>query len=148
MINQELLPSAYAEVLEILNFVSEEYLSNIPEEIIDFFHKESKKDYQYTVTEFDSFENQEMLYETRVILSVLYRDYFASDEERKEILQEDNLQMQIIEEEKRKKYNVDNIFNNVKKENITENNESNVPVQIKKKNFITILIDKIKNIFK
>ena len=148
MINQELLPSAYAEVLEILNFVSEEYLSNIPEEIIDFFHKESKKDYQYTVTEFDSFENQEMLYETRVILSVLYRDYFASDEERKEILQEDNLQMQIIEEEKRKKYNVDNIFNNVKKENITENNESNVPVQIKKKKFITILIDKIKNIFK
>ena len=83
MINQELLPKAYTEVLEILNYILEEYLSNIPKEIIDFFRKESKKDYQYTVTKFDTFENQKMLYETKVILSVLYRDYFVSDEVKK-----------------------------------------------------------------
>ena len=116
VINQELLPKAYTEVLEILNYISEEYLSNIPKEIIDFFRKESKKDYQYNVTEFDTFENQKMLYETKVILSVLYRDYFVSDEVKKQILQEENIQMQIIEKEKSKKYNVDDIFKNEKKE--------------------------------
>ncbi len=148
MINQELLPKAYTEVLEILNYISEEYLSNIPKEIIDFFRKESKKDYQYNVTEFDTFENQKMLYETKVILSVLYRDYFVSDEVKKQILQEENIQMQIIEKEKSKKYNVDDIFKNEKKENIIDKNESSVPRQIKKKGFFTKIIDKIKNMFK
>ena len=69
MIKQELLPNAYTEVVEILKYISEEYLKNIPKEILEYFEENCKKDYEYNVTEFDTFENQEMLYETKVICS-------------------------------------------------------------------------------
>ena len=94
MIKQEVLPYAYTEVIEILKYISEEYVRNIPKEIIEYFQEKSKKDYEYTVTEFDTFENQEMLYETRVILSILYRDYFVSEEVKTKIIQKEYIEMQ------------------------------------------------------
>ena len=142
MIKQELLPNAYTEVIEILKHISEECLNNIPKEILQYFQENCKKDYEYNVTEFDTFENQEMLYETKVILSILYRDYFASEEIRKKILQKEYIEMQIIEKEKSNKYNIDDIFKRKKREN--SKNCINVPVQIEKDNFFTNIINFIK----
>lgn len=144
MIKQELLPNAYTEVIEILKHISEEYLKNIPKEILEYFEENCKKDYEYNVTEFDTFENQEMLYETKVILSILYRDYLASEEVRKKIIQKEHIEMQIIEKEKSNKYNIDDIFKKNKREDSNSKNCVNVPVQIAKENFFINIINYIK----
>lgn len=148
MIKQEVLPYAYTEVIEILKYISEEYVRNIPKEIIEYFQEKSKKDYEYTVTEFDTFENQEMLYETRVILSILYRDYFVSEEVKTKIIQKEYIEMQIIEKEKSNNYNIDDIFKRNKKENITGKNSNHLSVSKTKDNFFTNIINSIKRFFK
>jgi len=148
MIKEEVLPYAYTEVIEILKYISEEYVRNIPKEIIEYFQEKSKKDYEYTVTEFDTFENQEMLYETRVILSILYRDYFVSEEVKTKIIQKEYIEMQIIEKEKSNNYNIDDIFKRNKKENITGKKSNQLSVSKTKGNFFTNIINSIKRFFK
>ena len=68
---------------------------------------------------------QNLLKQTRAILANIFKMYLATDEEKHQILLKEKREWEIREEEKRKKYNPDNIFkndNNViteKKENIS-----------------------------
>ena len=64
-----------------------------------------------------------MLSETETILAVLYRDYWATDEERNRILKKEKENFLSLEEEKRKKYNPDDLF---KKTNNTSENIENI----------------------
>lgn len=57
-------------------------------------------------------------------------------------------ELEKLEEEKREKYNPDNIFKNRNKEEIHIKQNSNLPVEMKKEKFFAKLINFIKNIFK
>ncbi|MBQ8299157.1 MAG: hypothetical protein IJX99_04715 [Clostridia bacterium] len=82
MINIKLLPKAYTEVLEILKYVNKEDYEKIPRYIIENMEKEKDIEYQYSVTNFIDFNEQEMMKETEVILAVLFRDYWATKEQK------------------------------------------------------------------
>ena len=105
------MPKAYKECLEILKFISEADVKKIPNYIIENMSKEMDSEYQYNVNHIHDFENQEMLDETKAILAVLFRDYWATEEQRKKIKIKENYDLQLLEEVKRKKYNPNNIFN-------------------------------------
>lgn len=53
-----------------------------------------------------------------------------------------------LEDEKREKYNPDDIFKNRNKEEIHIEQNTNLPVEMKKEKFFAKLINFIKNIFK
>ena len=82
MINEAVLPKAYKEVIEILNYVPEIDYNKIPKYLIEKFEKDAEKDYNYNVTEFEDFDKQPMLKETKAILAVIFRDYWATEEQR------------------------------------------------------------------
>lgn len=74
---------AYTEVFYIINEMSEELRSKIPNAIIKNIESKRDRNYEFNVEE--DIENAELLEDTEKILSVLYTDYIATDEEREVI---------------------------------------------------------------
>lgn len=61
----------------------------------------------------------------RYIIALLFRDYWATQIQKEKILAKEKHDLNMIEEEKRQKYNSENIFNNnAKIENDIEDNEN------------------------
>ena len=133
---------ALAEVYTILRALEESTLKKIPSNIVDAIRY--NMDFKYEV-DYSKILNNELLDDTKKILSVLYIDYLASYEERDVIYKMENL----------KYANNDNIFFDSKNKNISKSNTLNendkqeiIEVQeVKKESFIQKIINRIKSIF-
>ena len=120
MVNIE-YANAYSEVIGILKFLSQEDYEKIPKEKIKLFETNANKDYVFEYNPEKTLQEQDVSKIARTIIAILYRDYWATDEQRNRIKAfQDNKRHQ-IEEKKRQKYNTD-IFKN--RNNI--NNESQI----------------------
>ena len=149
-------PKAYKETLEILKYVPKREYNKIPKYIIENMEKEQDLQYDYEVTEFKNFEQQKMLRETEAILLVLFRDYWATEEQKKWIVEK--LEKTKIESEKSKNYKpLNDIFekekNGDKRKEIQENGaESNIQekqlCEIRTNNIMQKIIEKLKIFFK
>lgn len=118
---------AATEVLELLKNFNKEDVEKIPNEFIDIL--ESKKMNGYKV-EFDyskPLEELELRKSTKVMLGMIYREYWCNDEERKEYDQ--LLRKNTYENHKilREKYNPDEIF---KKNILKEEKDENIREQL------------------
>ncbi len=144
-------PKAYKEVIEILKFVPKESAQKIPKTMIDTFKTKMDKDYDFTVDINKSFEEQDLLDETKAILANIFRDYWATPYQKERIEAKERYDRQKMEEEKRKKYNVD-IFKrneNTVEQEVTENTDknNNLPIEAKKENFFEKIISFFKKMF-
>lgn len=137
---------AYKEVIEILKYVPQESVNKIPKTMLETFEKKMDKDYVFNVDINKSFEEQNLLEETKDIFAVIFRDHWATPYQRERIKAKEKYDRQKIEEEKANKYNPDDIFKNKEKDNVVVNN--NLPVEIKKENFFKKLISFIKKIIR
>ena len=137
---------AYKEVIEILKYVPQESVNKIPKTMLETFEKRMDKDYVFNVDINKSFEEQNLLEETKDIFAVIFRDYWATPYQRERIKAKEKYDRQKIEEEKANKYNPDDIFKNKEKDNVVENN--NLPVEMKKENFFKKFISFIKKIIR
>jgi hypothetical protein len=140
---------AYKEVMEILNFVPKESVDKIPQTMIDTFKTNMDQNYDFKVDINKSFEEQELLDETKAIFANIFRDYWATPYQKERILEKEKYDRQKLEEEKKTKYNPDDLF---KKKKIEENEKveeiSNLPIEVKKKNFYEKIIKFFKKIFR
>lgn len=142
---------AYKEVIEILKYVPQESVNKIPKTMLETFEKKMDKDYVFYVDINKSFEEQNLLEETKDIFAVIFRDYWTTPYQRERIKAKEKYDRQKIEEEKANKYNPDDIFNKKikeqNKENTKQQNEeqtvNNLPVEYKEKFY-----EKIINFFK
>lgn len=143
-------PKAYKEVLVILEHVPEEDVKKIPDKMINMFNIKQDTNYIYELDENMPFEEQKMLTETKAILANLYRDYWATPEEREQIIAKENYERVKEEEEKREKYNPDDLFKNrrIERSESVEEPQNNLPIELKKENFFSRLISFIKKLFK
>ena len=112
---------AYTEVLEILSYFSNEEYSKIPEEKIKYFKENMDKDYIYTINPEIDLSVQYISNEANAILVSLFRDYFASENQKIKLINLLNKNQEKENEAKREKYNPDNIFNKKNTENIDNN---------------------------
>lgn len=110
---------AYKEIVTILDIFSDEIGSLIPEEKIEFYKNNMDVNHEFEYDIEKELLDQNILYQTRCILANLFRDYIATEEDRAEILKEEKEELKQIEEEKRSKFNPDDIF----KENIKPKKE-------------------------
>lgn len=142
---------AYKEVIEILKNVPKESVNKIPKEIIEIFNTNMDKDYKFKIDENSSFEEQNLLEETKAIFANIYRDYWANPYQKEKIEEKEKNDRLKVEEEKREKYNIDEIFkkrNIINQQKIEENKVTNLPIEIKKEKFYQKLINFIKRILK
>ena len=131
---------AFSEVYDIIyNF---EINNKIPKSFIELIDNNRDKQYKVNIDYTKSINDQELQKGTRVILALIYRDYLCSQEERENLIKQDKEILEKIEEEKREKYNYDNIFKN--KETPEIKKEIVAIVEYKQSNFILKILNKIK----
>lgn len=137
---------AYVEVLEIISHFSEEDFKKIPKSEIDFYNENKDNEYKFKINPNIDLNEQNISREANAILVALYRDYFAT-ENQKQILEKLLKQNEQKEEEKkREKYNPDDIFKKDKEVSTIENNNEMLPVEIEEKWYQKIL-DFFKSLF-
>lgn len=115
---------AYKEIVEILKYVPEESVNKIPKEMRDMFEAEQLKTYNFQIDTEKTFEEQELLEETKAILANIFRDYWATDYQKARIIEKEKQDREEWERQKREKYNPDNIFNNRENDEYTKESSS------------------------
>ena len=139
--------NTYEEVYEILSYMDKLTVMKVPEEILKIIKTKRNKNFKTKINKDDIFNEENVSKET--IDFICWLDYkYWIDEERKYEIDRINIEkVKKSEEEKRKKYNPDNIFKNREKK-YTEIPTSNITSMIEyKESVFKRVIDKIKSIF-
>lgn len=136
---------ALSEVYDIIYHMEKELYNKIPRQFLYFIKENKDNNYVVTIDYSKSINEQELLQQTRIILSLLYRDYLCPEEERLALIEKDKKELEEIENEIKDAYNPDNMFKNKK---ILENYNNNLPIEVKRKSFFDKIIEFIKNIIK
>lgn len=147
---------AYKEIVEILKYVPEESVNKIPKEMRDMFETEQLKTYDFQIDTEKTFEEQELLEETKAILANIFRDYWATDYQKAKIVEKENQDRKECERKKREIYNPNDIFKNrnTNNDNISQNIQEqlseeynkNLPTEVQKQNIFKKLLNFIKKI--
>lgn len=141
---EEIYKKSFAEVYEILKIIPMEILNKIPQKLKDIIEKERDRNYHVIIKE--PLNIEDFQYETIVFLGMIYRDFLCSEEERKNLQEEDIQLRKKYEEELRQKYNTDNLFN--KRQKSQENDIKKLPTEMKEKKWYKKLLDLIKGVLK
>lgn len=144
---------AYSEIDEFIGLLTVDEQKQIPKKLRDFFKEQKDKEYIKHINPNIPIKNQNLLEETLALIAMLNLQYWCKDEQERERLKN------IYAENERKyqeklglKYNPNNIFNNKKKNVISEennvNNEkmSNLPIEVKTEKFYNRLINFLKRL--
>ena len=112
-----------SELNKILHYMDGSYFNKLPEKFIKFVENNMDKDYRPNISENIPISEQEVKKDTKVLLSLLYRNYWCDEEEKERLKQEDIIKKIKYEKELREKYNPDNIFKDSKKIEVTVEND-------------------------
>ena len=134
---------AYSEDLEILKHISKEDYEKIPKSKIELYKTNANKDYVFNYNPTKTLDEQNVSKIAKGIIAILFRDYWATPEQREKIIRKQNNDRIQIEMEKAKKYNPDVFKANKNKEEVK--NKSLVKVE-KQKWYEKVLVF-IRNIF-
>lgn len=104
---------AYSEVYTVLSMMSETLKSRIPQNVL--IGIDNKRDKQNTI-KINNIKQLNISKQAKEVLAVLYKNYLATNDEKKIIKAKERILFERKQEELRKKYNPDNIFK--KKTNI------------------------------
>ena len=142
---------AYKEIIEILKYIPEESVNKIPREMIERFKTKQLVTYDFKIDTEKTFEEQELLEETKAILANIFRDYWATDYQKAKIIEKENQDREECERQKRERYNPNEIFKNKQQDinvqkNLNENYNSKLPIEVQKQNIFQKLIVFIKKI--
>lgn len=139
---------ASAELNEILTYLPTEMVDRIPLKVRNYFKKNAMlaNNYKSKINSKDPLNEQNLNEKKKDLITILYRDYWCSEEEKKELDQKLLQNDKLYEEEFRKKYNYDDIFK--KNDNIPRAEEKirNELIPIKKESIFTKIVNKIKSI--
>ena len=97
MVNVE-YANAYSEVLEILKFISKEDYEKIPASKIELFKLNSNKEYKFTYNPEKTLDEQNVSKRAKAIIGILFRDYWATEEEKQEFRKKDEEERKLNEE--------------------------------------------------
>lgn len=134
---------AFAETYDIIKHSNKEIQNKIPSRFINILDRFKKSNY---ISEFDyskNLENQNITYETKIILGIIYRDYLCDNRRKEELMRYESQLLEQIEKEKQKKYSSDDLFKNKK-----YSNEIQAMQVYKEENLFSKLFKTIKQILK
>ena len=97
---------AFKEVNEVLLHTDTELTNKIPLKFRKFLEENMDKEYNFRIQENLSLEQQEISKETENILALIYRTYWATQEEKEDFIKKDEEERRINEEK------LNNIFSN------------------------------------
>lgn len=149
--------NAYTEVLDILKYISKEDYEKIPKSKIKVFEENSNKNYSFTYDENKTLDEQNVSEIAKTIIAILFRDYWATKEQRYVIIKK----QQEIKEQKQKELiakfeqNKNISEKDLKKVNVASDLDldidyellgTNMPLYKKEEGFFEKLVNKIKEL--
>ena len=138
MINNKKYARAYTEVIEIISHFPKEEYEKIPAEKIEFYKENMDKEYIFKINPSEDLDKQNISKEANAIIIMLYKEYFATEEQKEKIdkiLAENSRKEEV---EKIEKYNPDDLFKRNSKKEFIENDDNNSMIEYKE-NFFTKL---------
>lgn len=126
---------ALTEVDEILNFTDTELVNKIPIAFRKFIERNKNKDYKPNITPGIPISEQVIKKETQAILSLIFRSYWATEEEKKELEKNDKITYEMLKAKTEIKFPKSNSSNynldecSLEDEKI-ENKETNRNIQL------------------
>jgi len=119
--------NAYVEVLEILKYISIYDYLKIPKHIIEFLKDNSNTNYVFKFDGSKTLDEQNVSKKTKQLILILYRDYWATEEQKRELIRK-QIEAEIYnEKEKIKKYEKKELFR--KKKDLYKIQENNYEEQ-------------------
>ena len=136
---------AYSEVLEVLRYIPREDYKKIPIKTIQLLKTNSNEKNDFIYNSALPFNKQNISKDAKIILAILYRNCWITEEDKKQLEQEEKEHIRAVEEEKRKKYNPDKIFEDKEKLIVQELKENRYPVVQEK--WYNKILNKIKQLW-
>lgn len=123
MINED-YANACAEVVRILDFIPYRDYKKIPKDVILHYEKNASEncDFEYDIN--CSLDEQNVSKTAKTIIALLFRDYWATLEQKNKILNYEKNETIKEENIKKEKYNSNDIFKNNTKSTIIENKDN------------------------
>lgn len=148
----------YNEVVEILNHVPKVDYYKVPKNMINMFKANTEPNYFFKFDTKKTLNEQNVSKDAKTIIAILYRDYWATEEQREKIIAKENYDKQKIEMEKQEKYgfNLKDKKQKIKENNIQESDiiENNIlknnmyMTKVKEEKWYKRILNKILSIFK
>ena len=101
---------AYVEVLELLKYIPKEQYELIPKEKINVFQEFKDNNYNWKYNETKELIEQDIMPETKALITILYEDYWATENQKIILMNMERKAYQRIEDKKRVLYNPNDIF--------------------------------------
>lgn len=147
MVTKEMQVAAKEMNILLENIVPNEYVLRIPQKFKDFLKEIEDKEHIFNIDLEKDIDEQDITEKTKDLITVIYRNYWCNEEERKNldrILTENEREYQ---EELRKKYNPDDIFKKQKEVNKVSSENLSL-IEYKSNRIFDKIKEFIKNIFK
>lgn len=134
---------AFREFYEIIDYMSVEKTSKLPKNFMDYVISNVDWDHKFIYDTTKNLEDQNLQPETYTLLTMMYLKYFASEEEKIDVIKQ--MKQNDIDDEKEKieRYKViqfNNTFNTTKNtSSVSSNSEKMIPVVFKEKWYQKIL---------
>ena len=138
---------ALVEVDAVLSCLDYNEYKKIPANIIDAIENNKDEEYTYDYDEELEYEDWSLMPETKAILYNIFKQYLATEEQRKYLQQKERLGNYKIESEKIKKYNSENLFKKEKEVKKVEQEENNELI-VKRDSSFKRILEKLKSIFR
>lgn len=103
---------AYTQAYVIIDNLNEDLKKKIPAKVINAIKSKMDSSYEFNITDED-IEDIELLEDTEKLLSVIYTDYLANEEERKVIKGKEKIVLLREETKRKEKYSTD-VFQRIK----------------------------------
>lgn len=139
--------NAYTEVLEILKYISQEDYNKIPNEKIELFKTNCNKNYTFHYDITKTLNEQNVSKKAKVIIAILFRDYWATDIQRRKIKAKEEYDKQIKEKETKEKHNENSLLAKELNEN-KDDTKNHTEIMIYKESLIKKIINRILKWFK
>lgn len=136
---------ALKQINDILENTEEELVNQIPKQVKEFIQKNMDKNYESKIQKDKDLDKQGLLPETEDILSLFYRNYWATEEEKIEFYKKDEIEWQ-EEMKKQKEQSIEKILEKRKNRTQPDNTKKELTV-IEEKSILKKILDKIKRIF-
>ena len=147
----EIYKNSFKEVYDILENTEKELVDKIPKKFMNFLKSNMNEDYKTDIKKDEKISNQKLLSETEAILTLIYKSYWATDEEKKKLAIKEKKEL-LEKENNREEYIKKDIYETFeKRKNTNKNNENSLEnnlIVIEKESFIKKILNKIKNFLK
>lgn len=102
--------NALSEVNAILKLLPEDMKNKIPQSFSEFINKNQSETYRPNLDRDLPLTEQKLMKDTKVILSLIYRNYLCDEDTKKKLEIDDKIEIRTKQMELEQKYSYENLF--------------------------------------